>query len=55
MEKQNGEQKHNRCALKQRRDASKDVLFENVEQDALEREESSGCEHSARADSRGVR
>src|SRR5882757_6043881 len=33
MKKQNGEQKHNRCALKQRRDASKDVLPENVEQD----------------------
>ena len=55
MEKQNGEQDHDRHALKQRRNASKDVLSDDVEQDALEREEGGGREHSTREDSRGVR
>ena len=55
MEKQNGEQEHDRRALKQRRDASKDVLPDDVEQDALEREEGGGREHSACEDGRGVR
>ncbi len=55
MEKQNGEQEHDGHALKQRRDTSKDVLADDVEQDALEREKSGGCKCSAREDGRGVR
>ncbi len=55
MEKQNGEQEHDGHALKQWRDASKDVLPDDVEQDALEREEGGGRKRSACEHSRGVR
>jgi len=54
MEKQNGEQERDGHALKQRRDASKDVLPDDVEQDALEREEGGGRKHSACEHSRRV-
>ena len=55
MEKQNSEQEHNGRALKQRRDASKDVLPDDVQEDALKREEGGGRKRSACEHSYGVR
>jgi hypothetical protein len=54
MEKENGQQQHDGSALKQRRDPPEYVLPNEIEQDALEREEGSGREHSASEDSSGV-
>ena len=55
MEEKNGEQEHDGHALKQRRNTSKDVLPDGVEQDALEREEGGGRKHPTCKDSGGVR
>jgi hypothetical protein len=55
MKQKNGEQDHDGRALKQRRHASKEMLSEEVEQDALEREEGGGREGSAGEDGESVR